>query len=930
MTRIVLYLAILFSLVLHTVGVALAQTDSYTPPTDQPGPAVETLFFRAFNVDRAPLDLAAGEMDLYYYNLKIAAARELRAEQNIKLYEAPSNTLSLILNPAPAPAGQLNPFSILEVRQAMQRLLDRAYIAREIYQGQGLPMYTPNSPSDFDALTVFDVVQAADLRYDPELAKTQISAAMTAAGAALVDGVWHYAERPVRLKFIIRVEDERRDLGDLVRAALQEAGFQVEANYQQFAPAIQTVYSTDPQSFGWHIYTEGWGRGAAQRYDFGAINSYYAPWLGNLPGWREVGFWQYENAELDELGQKLFRGEFADKAERDELYRTMTHLGLDESVRIWVATVNSAYAVQTTVQGITQDLAAGPRGLWTLRTAYKEGSDELTVGHLWVWTERSTWNPVGGGGDLYSSDIARQLTDPAVVNDPFTGIPQPFRAGYTVETAGPAGKLDVPTDAILWDAESQSWQPVGDGVQAVSKVTFDYSKYFQAPWHHGQPITMADVLYAIQQGFDISYNPDKARIETVIATTSRPALETVKGYRIVGETQIETYVDFWHFEENYIASYAVPSSVSTPWEILYALDTLVFEQRRAAYSDTAAARFGVPWISLVLEQDARLVRKTLLDLKNAESFPEYVFTLPITDTATLVDLESAIARYDAALQWFDQYTHLVIGNGPFLLARYDPAAQFAELNAFRDENYPFTPADLYRGAPELIDFVATDAPPLIPGEAYAASVDLAGPGTLAVRYLLTDPSSGQVVLQGDAEDAGDNRFSVALTAEQTADLDGVLYQLVLAAYSDQLAQMAERTLDLEADIFGLAADPAEDAATAASAALTETAAATVTETTALTTSAEITTTSDVTSDGTTETTEIVTATDEVTATSATTESVTSGEEAPTTTAAPAAAAEATPAPASTTTAPGGNTTLYIGLAVVALIVVGGFFFMRRR
>ena len=36
----------------------------------KPGPAVERLYFKAFNVDRAPLDLEAGEMDLYYFNLK--------------------------------------------------------------------------------------------------------------------------------------------------------------------------------------------------------------------------------------------------------------------------------------------------------------------------------------------------------------------------------------------------------------------------------------------------------------------------------------------------------------------------------------------------------------------------------------------------------------------------------------------------------------------------------------------------------------------------------------------------------------------------------------------------------------------------------------------------------------------------------------------
>ncbi|MCB0121052.1 MAG: hypothetical protein KDE58_02350, partial [Caldilineaceae bacterium] len=214
--RQTIHILLLLGLLLRWSGTALAQ-DDYTPPTEEPGPAVDTLYFKSFNVDRAPLDLEAGEMDLYYYNLKIAAARELRDNDTVNLYEAPANTLSLILNPAPAPEGELNPFSIPEVRRAMQRLVDRDFVAREIYQGQAVPMYTVNSPNDFDYLTVFDIVQEQDLRYDPEFARQEIADAMEAAGAELVDDVWNYNGRPIRIKFIIRVEDERRELGDLVR-----------------------------------------------------------------------------------------------------------------------------------------------------------------------------------------------------------------------------------------------------------------------------------------------------------------------------------------------------------------------------------------------------------------------------------------------------------------------------------------------------------------------------------------------------------------------------------------------------------------------------------------------------------------------------------------------------------------------------------------
>jgi peptide/nickel transport system substrate-binding protein len=333
----------------------------------------------------------------------------------------------------------------------------------------------------------------------------------------------------------------------------------------------------------------------------------------------------------------------------------MTELGLEASVRVWLATVVNSFAAQDDLTGITRDVVAGPRSPWTLREAFVPGQDEITVGHLWVWTERTTWNPVGGFGDVYSVDIWRNLHDPPLWNHPFTGIPEPMRADFEVETAGAGGGAAVPSDAVRWDADADRWSAVPSGTTAVSKVTFDYSRYIGSNWHHGQPITMADVVYPIAQGYELAYDADKSRIEIALGVTARPYLETFQGFRADG-TRLEVYVDFWHFDEHQIASYASPTSLGMPWEILAALDRLVFEERRGAYSDTAAARFNVPWMSLVMERDARLVERTLRDLEGGSIVPEGVFDL---GGASLVSPEEARERYAAALAWFAEHGHLV-------------------------------------------------------------------------------------------------------------------------------------------------------------------------------------------------------------------------------------------------------------------------------
>jgi peptide/nickel transport system substrate-binding protein len=760
------------------------------------GPAAERLIFSAFNVDQAPIEITQDAMDLYLYGLRAAGAEDLADAEGVRLIQAPASTLSMILNPAPAREGELNPFSIKEIRQAAQSLVDREFIANDIYAGRAVPMISNVSPLDYDELTVFETVRRSGIRFDPEFANARIAEEMEKAGAALDGGVWAFDGRPVQLKIVIRVEDERREVGDLFRAALEGAGFQVQPVYQPFGPATLAVYTSDPITFQWHAYTEGWSRTSSDRYDFGNINFMTAPWLGNMPGWLETGFWQYENEAIDTIGQQLYRGEFASKEERDDLYREMTAMGLEESVRLWLATALQTFPAREELENLNIDIVGGPKSALSLREASVPGSEEIRVGNLWVWTDRTIWNPVGGYGDAYSSDIYKNLVDAPIINHPFSGLPIPFRAAFETETAGPDGTLDVPEDALLWDAVADAWTPVGPGVTAISKVTYDYSQYFQAPFHHGAQITPADLIYSIAQAWELAYDEDRIQIEPALGITARPFLETFKGFRLLDDDRLETYVNFWHFEPDYIASYATAGGVSTPWELLYAMDDVVFFERRGAYSDTAAARFSVPWLSLVSETDARLIIRTMRRLQGDNAFPEAIFNL---NGRNLVTAEEANARYQACLDWFDQTNLLVISNGPFFLTRYDPPAQFAQVDAFRAEVYPFRPGDWTFGEPPTLTLTVEPPPPAMLGDTLSVPVSVEGPGALSLRYALIDPSAADaassVVASGEASGA-DGAFTVEISSDVTATLFPSVYQLFLLASSDELARVTERAVDL--------------------------------------------------------------------------------------------------------------------------------------
>ncbi len=771
-----------------------AQAQDYQRPHEQPGPALDVIYVRSFPLDVAPLELKAGKMDVYLFGIRPAAAQTLRGIPELTLYEAAAGTNSIILNPAPAPEGEFNPFAIKAVRQALHYLINRDYVVNEIHKGAAVPMLAHISSFDYDYLTLFELLQAAELGYNPERARTMINEAMSKAGATQIEGVWHYQDKPVSVKFIIRTEDERREIGDVLAAELEKAGLKVERLYREFGPALKILYETDPKEFQWHLYTEGWGRAATVRYDTGTINQMYAPWWGNMPGWQEQGFWQYEHPQIDELGKRVYRMEVASKEERDAAYREAAQLGLEESVRIYVINELRTFATNKNVLGVTLDSTAGLRNPFFLRAAYIPGKNSLTIGHLWVWTERTTWNPVAGFGDVYSVDPWRNIYDPAVWNHPFTGVPMPFRAPYTVETAGPKDKLAVPADAVMWNAAGRAWTPVGEGVQAVSKVVFDFSKYYQSVFHHEQNITPADLFYELFQIYDIVFNTDKAQIESSYAASNRPVLEQFKGYRLRDDKRLEVYLDYWHFDENMIASRATPSSFAMPWEVLAAMDRVVFTKRQAAYSDTAAGKFKVPWLSLVLEQHAQMVRDALIELQDQPLPPALLL-----NGQALVTPEEVQARIKAALAWFDKYKHLVISSGSFYLARFDPEAQFAELRAFRHPTYPFKAGDLYLGLPEPIEFAQINAPELHIGEPLQITVELKGRGKLGLRYALIDTASAKIVASGEAQETNKN-FTIALAADITKQLSPGLYRLALAAYSDMLSRVSEEQRMLTAQL----------------------------------------------------------------------------------------------------------------------------------
>ena len=695
---------------------------------------------------------------------------------------------------------EINPFCFRQIRFALNYLINRDYIVKNIYNGFAIPKYAFYGPDDPTYTELIDIVAKYKFSYNPDYAKAVVSKIFSKLGAEMKGGVWYYNGKPVQVIGIIRQEDERKDIGNMFADALEKTlGIKVNRQLLPFGEAIPKVYFTDPKDFEWGFYTEGWGKGSLDRWDPWMLAQFAAAWLGWAPGWGDTTYWNYRNDTIDMYSKPTALGEVTSKKQFIEYLRKGTELGIQESIRIWIAAVNSIFPARADLEGVTLDLGAGLRNPFFYRGARAPGSNTLKIGHLHVYTASTIWSPIGGFDDVYSVDPARATWDPWVWRHPFNGEPIPFRVSYTVETAGPNGTMQVPDDAIWWDAANDKWVYAKDlgRTTAVSKVVFDLSNLVGSKWHDGQPITCADVLAYWAVWLDLVYDKDKSALESSIAGPSKESFDKIVAIRpLPKEHKLEVYVNYWHFDPNYIADFATLSYYS-PAEIMFALDYLAFKAKTYALSDTRSKKENIPQLNLVIESHARDVVKALEEM----DFNEYKSYITLPDGTVPVPNGDANAwwqqRVQAVKQWVDEYKNAWISDGPFKLVEFSKDKDMLKLEAFRDPSYPFGPTDWVFGEPTPTRITGVNVPIVEPGRPATITVTATGLPPIHVKFIVRDPVTNQVLYTGEAKPSG-GVYVIELPSDVTSKFaEYSAYELDVIAYSEQVALPAEKTVNIQ-------------------------------------------------------------------------------------------------------------------------------------
>lgn len=749
--------------------VILAPNLAYATQSNGTGAYIDSVRFIQYLDDNVALEeLKSGNLDTYYFRIPLEAASEIKNIANLKEYDKLSGSFGLLLNPAPSNnSNLLNPFSLREVRYAINYLIDRAFVVDEILKGLGTPLVGPYGIFSPEYFNVIDSVESSGVRYNPRLADQIITDAMNKAGAKMENGKWTFNGRPVSISILIRSDNQPlRSVGELVASELEKAGFTVKRNYGDLNKANTVVYGSNPQDLGWNVYTEAFGgTGGFVKYNPVIPSQMYAPYFGSMPGQQNPAFWNYRNDTIDKLGQRIQFLNFTSEEERNSLIRNVTGLGVQEAVRIFIAQLVDPYVASSKLAGLVNDFGAGISSKFSLiNVRTQDPSNTMDIGVKQIY--QGAWNGVGGCSDAYCRDISSALSDPGTFRDPYTGEVIPMRTPWVnITTKGPLEKLVVPDDSLNWDPVSQQWKGPGKNNTAFTVVKYDtlYSN-----WHNGVPMSSADLLYpqyfVFEWGMDTGDPEDLTKDPEYMAGV-QPGLPLIKGIRFLDNGTVESYVDQWHFDEKELAGTAGVWA-GEPWEITAASERLV-TSGKAAFSRGEATSRNVPWLSLIVPSHAAMIRNELSTMK-AEGF----VPAPLRDFVTP---EEAVERYDASIKWIDTHRHAVIGNGPFYLDSYNPEGRVITLKAFRDSSYPFEKGHWSKyETPKIASIDRVDVPRnIIAGQnplraEVTVSIEGEPAKNASVFYFVSD-KDGRTVISGNTTVPDENgKYSIEIPDDKTA------------------------------------------------------------------------------------------------------------------------------------------------------------------
>ena len=727
-------------------------------------------FIQYLDENTALEEVKNGNLDLYYYRISPDRLENKENLEGLQIFDSTGGSYSLLINPSESE--KFNPFSEKEARFALNYLVDRKLIVNELMSGYGSQIISYYGPTDPEYLTIIKELESFNFKYNPALANQIISESLINRGAEKIDGKWIVNNKEIEISVFIRSDDPvRKSIGEILSKELENMGFKIKKDYGDLNKAFVVVYGSNPADMNWNLYTEGWGRSAFVKYDSIGLGQMYSPWFSNMPGFNDPTYWNYENEKLDELTQKIYKGDFESSEKRTELIQKAVLEGINESVRIFLASKVDQYVVNQNVEGVVNDLGAGVPSRFTPINA-KTNDDELSIGVKQIY--QGAWNPIMGLTDTYSRQIWGVISDPISFKHPFTGETFPVRTQWKVETSGLDEKINVPVDAKMWSPSLQKWENVPTDTLATSKVTFDFEF---SNWHNGKLMDINDILHSLyftmEWGTQIDEN-DKT-FDTEFTPRAAQSIQTIIAINQIDDNTVEVYVNYWHFDENEIAEWAALWS-SVPWEITAAMEKAVTDGK-VSFSRSGATSKNVNWLSLIVPNDAQIIKEYLKEFKENKFIPNSL-------KQSQIQHQYFEDRFDSSINWIEEKNHAVISNGPFYLETYSPESRTIQVKAFEDDSYPFEAGTWSKFENVQFPNIKKVSMEKIVQQGESTQINIETEGVTSLLYFILD-NEGSIQISEELE-ISENQAVIKLASDNAEKLKIGTNQIKIFGVSDSV------------------------------------------------------------------------------------------------------------------------------------------------
>ena len=535
---------------------------------------------------------------------------------------------------------------------------------------------------------------------------------------------------PVTLKLLIRTEDERRGMGDYFGDLMEQERFKTDRLYRTGTEAAPIWQATPPAYAGaWHMYTGGWVSTLVSRDESGDFFWFYC----GVWGWGPYGA-QTPDPEFYDVCEKLNDADYADMAERRELFQKALFMASEDSSTVHTVTVTGFNPWHRSVN-VAPDMSAGVYGsrYWGY-TLHKHNMSGANSGVPIVPTGTTNvriampsivtnpWNPIDGSNWVYDMMPIRAAGDAALLPHPITGFWLPQRldsAAVTVQkdlpmvdkhpvygdwlTLQKEEVINVPATAwVDWSVTNKEFitraqkenaaSPYYDadwaaarGTALLKSVVVYESDVYANKWHDGSNMALADfvmnMIYPYERGREGGLFHDPARYGWTFSSW----YSQFRGVEILNTNPltIATYTNVWTIDPCWSVTTWWPfyAQGSAAWHNL-ALGILAEADGTGAFSSRkAAATAGAEWLNYVygtLETAGPPLLKTYLDaaIATPTSLPYYSFFLA-QDPGFATQAPARLANLNA---WYAATGNFWQGTGPLRIDSVSKALNQVEMS----------------------------------------------------------------------------------------------------------------------------------------------------------------------------------------------------------------------------------------------------------